>query len=69
MRQGGGGGVPLVAVAAREERRTKLGHAPLHRLPSPLLPLPPTAAGTVVSLRPSSPPSVMHQQQRQEATR
>lgn len=53
-RRGCGGGVPLVAVAAREERRTKLGHAPLHRQPPPLLPPPPTAAGTAVSLRPSS---------------
>lgn len=63
------GDVPLAAVAVREERRTKLGHAPLHRPPPPPLPPPPTAAGTAVSLRPSFPPSVMHQQQRQEASR
>ncbi|MPD05033.1 hypothetical protein E2C01_100753 [Portunus trituberculatus] len=63
------GEVPLAAVAVREEQRTKLGHAPLHRPPPPPLPPPPTAAGTVVSLRPSFPPSVMHQQQRQEASR
>ena len=63
------GDVPLAAVAVREERRTKLGHAPLHSPPPPPLPPPPTAAGTAVSLRPSFPPSVMHQQQRQEASR